>query len=106
MLLVSVVPLLLVPVRALFISADDRPVGESELSVDELLPLKVERALLMMLPSWTLVVLAICPQPWPCERSVRIPGKRELALEVAVELVLVVVLPAAASGPPISAACH
>jgi hypothetical protein len=95
-----------VPVRALFISADERAVGESELSVDELLPLKVECALLMMLPSWTLVVLAICPQPCPCERRVRTPGKRELALELAVELVLVVLLPAAASGPPISAACH
>ena len=59
MLLVSDVPLLLVPVRALFISADERPVGESELSLDELLPPNVERALLMILPSWTLVVFAI-----------------------------------------------
>lgn len=84
--------------------SEGRPVGD-RLSVDESI-LNDDFALLTTWPSCTFVVWAIWPQPWPCERSARMPGKFDDELEVALVVVLVEVEPAAASGPPISTAFH
>lgn len=87
------------------VSDEERPVGDSNESVLD--PrFSDERALLITWPNFTLVVCAIWPQPWPCERRVRMPGKRVDELAEALWLVLVVVVPAATSGPPIKTACH
>jgi hypothetical protein len=86
-------------------SDEERPVGASDESLLEL-RFSDERALLITWPSFTLVVCAIWPQPWPCERKVRMPGNCDEELAEAIRLVLVEVVPAAASGPPSSTAFH
>ena len=87
-------------------SDEERPVGESNESLLLEFIFSDVRALLIICPSCTCVVCAIWPQPCPCERSVRIPGKFEDELAEAIRVVLVEVAPAAASGPPISTDCH
>jgi hypothetical protein len=94
----------LVPLDELegYVSDDERPVGDKP----EPERFRDDWALLTIGPSWIFVVCAIWPQPWPCERSVRIPGNEELELALELADVLVVLVPEAARGPPRNAAFH